>query len=512
MTSSFSLRRTGLTVFFARIFSALTGITFLIILTHSISVADFGLWEFIVDIVAFASYPAGIIGFWTSRAVARGLPLARTSIVLAMSLSVLGAGGALVASVALHANVGSPLSHFLLAAPLVPLTYWTVSSVSIAVGYRPSITASAVVLSEVSKLAAAYASLFVLKLGIDGVIVSVEIAYFVQAGVATFLAKDILVGPIDWSRGKRWFLDSWIPLINTLSGTLLQADTFIAPLILASTVTNGYYQATFALASVVTYSAYLSVGLYPLLLRGESGKLSSLALEFSLMFGLPMVVGEIVLARPILSLLKQAYVEGQVALAILAVSAFGLALSSILDSTLLGNETVDIQSKVGFLEYRKSDLVFVPVVNLSYSVGYIVVLSAFLAVGASLPSPEILDGWAVVQLGAVGSMVAIKAVRVRRKNALSIPRSVYRHALAAAVMGVVAVGLSGLVIDYTSGSLVLGAGLVIVIAVSSAVYFGILYFADPEFKALATAFVGRRARGSAKTDERSSAGHPQAEE
>ncbi|MBI3840824.1 MAG: hypothetical protein HY297_02540 [Thaumarchaeota archaeon] len=497
MASQISLRKTGFVVFGSRLASVFTGLLFLIMVTRSLTPAAFGLWEFIYDLVAFASYPASVIGFWALRRVARGGQVAKTALLVSAGLSIGGGASFLVASALLHGNVGSDLSHFLVAAIMVPLSYWNTASISVAYGHRPTITGYALMISEVSKVLAAYFLLVVYSAGVDGVIVALEVAYFAQAATATYMCRSILKGKVDFAESRRWFVGSWVPLVNTLASLVLISDTFVAPFVFSGTTVVGYYQAAFSIANIVSYSSYLSIALYPLLLSGRRGDVTNLALDFSLLFGLPMVTGAVVLAKPVLFLLKPAYASAEAGLVILSFSALFLSLSFVLDSTLLGLESADAVEGGTKTRFRGTAFAFVPAVNLLYAAGYIGSTYLVLVFTASLPVSEIVKAWAGVQLLATVSMVAVKARKARSIKALALPRSLPRYIVAAALMGGSAFGLGSLLLDYGSSSIDFAGRLVATVLLSGGVYFAAVYALDERFRTLTNKVVSAiRDRGA----------------
>lgn len=484
MVSRISLRRTGFIVFGSRLASIFTGMLFLIMVTHSVTPKAFGLWEFIYDLVTFASYPASVIAFWALRKVARGGQVARTALVVSAILSVAGALAFILASFMLHGNIHSDLSHFLIATIMVPLSYWSTSSISIAYGHKPTITGYSLIFSEVCKVLAAYVLLIVCSAGVDGVIVAVEVSFLVQAASATYMCRSIIGGKVDFAESRKWFVGSWVPLANTLSLLVLSSDTFLAPLVFSGTTVVGYYQAAFSVASLVGYSSYLAIALYPLLLSGRRGGVTNLALDFSLLFGLPMVAGAVALARPILFLLRPAYVSAEAGLSILSVAAFFLSLSFVLDSTLLGLESADSKDGAAASHFRGTAFVFVPAVNLAYAVGYICSMYLVFILTASMPIAQIVELWATVQLAATLVMVIVKARKVRQIKALALPPSLGRYLIAAAVLGTISLALESLILDYGVGTVAFGARLVAIVLLSGGSYFVVVYAIDRSFRTL----------------------------
>ncbi len=127
--------------------------------TRWLNPGQFGLWEFIVDLVTFASYPAGLIAFWVTRDVARGKRIGRTAILSSLLLSVVGVGIYLIFAFATFTSVSTSFVPFLLAILLVPSSYWNLSSNSVVAGFRPSAAAYSTVASEVFKLLVAFCCL-----------------------------------------------------------------------------------------------------------------------------------------------------------------------------------------------------------------------------------------------------------------------------------------------------------------------------------------------------------------
>ncbi len=332
MGSQISLRRTGLVVFGARIASIFTGLVFLVMMTHSLSEQQFGLYEVITDIVTFAAYPAGLVAFWATRDIARGKMFGKTAIVLNIALSALGI--LLYFALAYFSASRIPsasLTTLLFAVLLVPVAYFNQAANSVVAGHRPVVLGYAVIFSEAAKLAVAYPLLVVFKVGIDGVVLAVMVANLAQAIASAALAGDATSSPVNIEQGRRWLAHSWLPMLTTLPLMLGIADTYIASLVDANTVLVGHYQAAFSVATLAGYSLYLASAMYPLLLKGGSDEVTAMTLDLALAFGIPMAVGAAVLASPVLHLLNSKYLDASTALGILAVAALVNTVSVVFD-------------------------------------------------------------------------------------------------------------------------------------------------------------------------------------
>jgi O-antigen/teichoic acid export membrane protein len=489
MSKQISVRRTGLVVFSARIGSIFTGLAFLLLMTRTLSTQQFGLWEVILDVVTFASYPSGLLVYWATRDIARGQMKGKTALGINFALSAVGIALYVVLSYFTAGRLQADWTTLLLAILLVPIGYWNQAANAIVSGYNPVVGGYAVISSEACKLLVALPALLVFHAGIDGVILALMAANLAQAATSTWLCSEALRLPFDLDTGKKWMTRSWLTSLTSIPYVVGIADTYVASLTrggAAGTMLVGYYQAAFAVATLAGYSLYLAVALYPLLLRGGgSEELPSITLDLSLLFGIPMAVGAAALAKPILFVLKPAYVEGSTALMILAFAALATAVGSLLDQTLSGRVTVDADDSARFKHYLHSDLFFVFLVNFGSTVTYIV--SVFLIVlagkGQGTNFAPTLDLWAVAQVVVYAAFMVIRIPRVRRGGKLSLRPSFPKYVVGSIIMGAFLVVAGGF-LSYTARSFEFGAEVAAIGLVGAAIYFGFVFATDGAFRRL----------------------------
>ena len=487
-------RRTGLIVFSSRMVSVFTGLIFLVMITRWLSPDQFGLWEFILDLVIFSSFPVGLFTYWATREVARGAMIGRTTQVLSLMLSAVGALLYLLLSLGTFSWVGSSLAPFLVGLMLIPLSFWVLSTQAVVVGHNPVIGGYATIISELAKLAVAYPMLYIFHMGINAVIIAIGVSYFAQAGFSTILLGDVAGGPVELSKGREWLKDFHVPALFALTNVLVIADTFVASIGQGGTSLAGFYQAAFQIGSVVTYSTSLSVALYPLLIRGQSGTPSRLqqslpgqVLEFSLLFGAPMATGIIALAPKILYLLKPVYVSSTGALVLISLTGVAGLVSSVLDASLMGREDADLNKENRTKKILGSDLMFVPAANMGYSGFY---LGTILVLGwLSRPVPDQVYQyamyWALAQLLLLCALVAFKTMRLRKRTPLTLTRSVVYYLVASAAMGFVLWTVSDPFLPGDLDTLAYGLRLIGMVILGSAIYFGVLLSLDAKSRALA---------------------------
>ncbi len=492
MESKIPLHRTGLIIFSARILSIFSGLLFLIMVTGWLSPPRFGLWEVILSFVAFASYPAGWLGFWATRDVARGGAVGKTTILLNLALSIGGVLAYLAYSLLSYQRFDATFGPFLLAVLLIPIAYWNQASNSIAAGYRPAALGYAILFSEVTKLLVAYPALFIFKLEIDGVILALIASNLVQAVFTTALVSRASTDSFSLELGRRWLSESWVPALYSLGAVVATADTVAAAAATGSTLLTGYYQAAFQVGTLVSYASFLSFALYPLLLRGESDEAPNAILDLILMFATPMAVGVIVLSPQLLRVLSPKYVAAgfdvSVALGLLAIVGLVAALSSMFDSTLIGREKADLDPQRGFRKYLGSTFSFVSIVNIASSGAYIVsvLLTTGLGTSAGYNVSSIVALWALSELALLVAGALVKLRRLRRVVSLRFPAGFPRYLLLSLVMAAVLYLLAGAFLQGTFDRLVFGGRVLGVALVGAAAYFGLLIAVDQKSRRLAS--------------------------
>jgi O-antigen/teichoic acid export membrane protein len=474
-----------------RIISAFTGLLFIVMVARWLSPGSFGTWEVIVSIVTFSSYPVGLVAYWATRDVARGKMVGRTAMFAGLLLSALGLVIYFAFAFATYSAISAAVLPFLLGAVLVPLSYWSAVANAIVQGFRPGAYAYSLVVSELAKLVVAYEALYVYRSGIDGVLVALIAAYFVQSVLSTYFVRLTASSAFDFAQTRRWTRLGWIPLVSYLPTAMAVADTYVAAVGFGTTLV-GYYQLAYTVASVVGYSYWLAFSLYPLLLRGGDERLPATSVEYSLLFAVPLAAGGFFLAGPILHLFGDKYLPGTEGLQILSVMFVFTAISMILDQTLLGTEKVDIGERPKFWDLIRSNLLFVPVVNILFGAVYVpsMYLALYLAARSGFTFASSVAVWALVQLATTVVFMTIKARRAKGYAKLTPGISVAYYLGAAAVMSGALYLASGRV-SQSVGTLAYGVELLGLGVLGAAVYFGLVYAADPKFRDLARSLFRR---------------------
>jgi len=493
--------------------SVFTGTAFILMVTRTLSQGQFGFWEIITTVMAYSLFPANLISFWATRDSARGRAAGATALVANLLLSALGVVAFAVIALLSYGLISVSLYPFLFASILVPIGYWYTTGVAVLYGVRPQRYGYVLLSGEGSKLIAAFVGLYLLKLGIVGVILALGLSNLVQAVLSTFYVRSSLKGGVNLEAARSWLKDSWLPGLNSGSYLIAIADSLLAAIASGSTVITGYYQAAFVVATVVANSFFLSYALYPMLLRGGSERLVGTLLNVSLMLGIPMAVGASVLSYQILYVFKPAYVASWLVLCILAFSTLTLSVSNFFDNSLMGTDTADLVEKRNFQTYLRSNLFFVSGVNMLYGVVYVSSVFALVFFGSrsGWGVQPLTEGWAALQLLFAFPTMAIKLRRLGTSSVRGVGRPLLVYSAAALLMGVALYLMAPSFIIYSADAAIYGTRLLVLVALGGLIYLGVLYLVDRQSriilqKVYRLVFSPRGAAGPGSAGEQSPAG------
>jgi len=196
--SNIRVTYSGFIAFGASVFSSVTGLIFVIIVTRQLEPEDFGLWTLIGSLVAYIAILHPIIGYWTTREIARGEKVGRTSIFSSGFLS--GVGFLIYSGIAIYVSysLGADLLVLMLASILVPISFLNNTLGSICLGFKPQAVSYGTVAFELGKLPVGFLLVYVMQLEIIGVLITLILATFMRTIVLMVLGKTqiIDIGPM----------------------------------------------------------------------------------------------------------------------------------------------------------------------------------------------------------------------------------------------------------------------------------------------------------------------------
>jgi len=470
--SEIRLRYSGFIVFASRLLSVATGIAFVLMITRTVSEAEFGIWGNISDVSSYFTLLAGVLPFWTTRFVARKhAGSARTGLVANIFISIASASIylALLPTI-LSALQLSTYTILYTITSIQILELYTLSALeAVLLAKQPQTTGYGLLIYEICKVILGFTLIIQLKLGLLGAIYSMTISYAIQAVFYIKLTAKEFKQSFRWTYLKEWLKASPINLYNIV-GDRIAAFTLIF-LFIYGELSRSYYGAALTIANVIGYSTFLAYALYPRLLSESNAKDISISLKLVLMFAIPMTIGAIVFSDSYLLMLKLVYRDATHVLLLLAINALCLSLSQVFNTVVMGTERLDTKAKIPFRELTKTRLF--QIFTLPYIQSAITLPTTFFALFYIAKTQlEAATYLALINLIVGLAMLLCRYIIARKCLTFNFPwKNVAKYIIASAVMATPL-----LVIPHPT-RLLLTAGLTVL---GGIIYFAILATIDQE--------------------------------
>ena len=132
----------------------------------------------------------------------------------------------------------------------------------------------------------------------------------------------------------------------------------------------------------------------------------------------------------------------------------------------------------------RSDLMFVPVANLTYSavyIGIVFLLGSYVAAGDA-PAYQFAAYWAVAQLALSCVLVAVKARRLSGKARLYLSPSLPLYVVSGIVMAIAVRYFGVAILPAGLETVSYGLRLALTVVVGAVLYFGVLFVLDHKFR------------------------------
>jgi len=472
--------------FLSGIFSAFTGLLFVIIVIRRLSPEDFGLWMLISVYASYFVFPSGAISYWITRYAARGLQVSRTGLYVNGGLALLGFLVYSILAPYMAASVEADVVYFYLGGFMILLTPTVSSLIATAYATKPEVQSYGSVAFELAKVILGALIVAFLRLGLSGAIATIILADLFVVGFLLFLLRDELQGGFNGDVAKKWVFLSWIPIFGSLSGLLISLDTIILSNLTGSTLPKAYMEAPTRISGVISSSSLLAYALYPKLLGGGGKKDVETAIKLVLLFAVPLTVGGFILAKPLLYVLREEYSITEDILRVLALVALFTCISGVFDAIITGTEWIELRENATFKDYLKSKIFLLPALTYVQATLYIpsVIALTYYATSNQIPYVSLVFYCVLSRTITAVPIVLYKWLIAKRIMEFKIPwANLVRYLAAAGVMAIFTLLFypSG---AYTERILYVLSNLLPVIAVGALIYLGIAYIIDRDAKAL----------------------------
>lgn len=413
--SGIRLKYSGLVNFASRIISVATGLMFTILVTRRLSEELFGTWQFYLSLLNYFVVPSSIVNYWLTRDMGRGRKVAKSGIVFSGTISMISAILFILLSPMFRESVSVDMQT------LLAFTFWiiimccTSSLEAICYGIQPQTVGYGVIVFEVSKVIFGALMVGYLKYSLFGAVLSIDLALIIQVlfyllSVSKHLKERVCLRDIG-----RWLRTSWIPLISILPWLVFLQDAVVVTLISGSLLPIAYIRAANIFAGVISFSGNLAIGLYPKLLSGGSERDIEESLELVLLFLIPMVFGQLILAEPILYILRKEYAIAHDVLRVMVISSAIATIKGLFSTIILGVEKADLNENLSWKNLAKSYLMKIPIAELFGSLAYVLMISITTGMLSHLNTPLLVSISTVTCLLTVNTSLTIYYVRASRK-------------------------------------------------------------------------------------------------
>lgn len=360
---------------------AFTGLLFLIVVTRKLSPDDFALWILILPLLSYVTVIQPIIDFWVTRQIARGEEIGKTSV---FTSGIFGIGGTLayfVIIILVSSTLKINFDILLLSSILVPIYFLNSNLSAICVGFKPQGSSFGQLALQISKVPIGFILVYSLNMGIEGAIITLILAESVRLIFLTIIGRNKILGRIKAEIIKFWFRLSWFTLFQASTGAIRNLDVLIFSFITGSITGLAYWGAAKIVGDRIGQIGVLSIGLYPKLLAKGKKEFAEENLKIILYFGIPILAGAIIFAKPFLHILNPLYIDSINILIILSIRSILAVLVKTLIKIIQGYETVDLDTKASAGVYLKSKLflvfLFNHISNLSYLIALFIILFLF---------------------------------------------------------------------------------------------------------------------------------------
>ena len=427
----------GIIQLIARFATLITGLIFITLVTRNLPVDEFGLWQTLGSSVGLLLIPLAPLNYWTLRYSARGQDVARTSLLAGIIAVPIFVIAYLVLALTASSSIEPILIYVLIYSIQIPaLCIWEVVK-PVARSYKPEYLGYATIALEIGKVSGAYYTIAILKLGLIGAILSLALGQFLQLAIVIYIIRPKLRGSFKSSTIKKWYKAAWIPISNMSVSRLSISDSILVAVILGSTTVVGIFQASRVFTLIVRYSEEFLRVLYPKLIRDNRNEDITLTLRLQSFVVIPLAVGALMLAEPLLGILGEQYVKAKLVLRILTIVAVIEGIEYFMWNILTGLEKIDENiNNLQFKKLRNSWLVRLPLIDLMKYAGYFSILGVIMYTSQGVGNELMLSTyWAITLLLITIPFTIYKILLAKRVMQFDFPKlSILRYSFSGIIM------------------------------------------------------------------------------
>ncbi|TLY09060.1 MAG: hypothetical protein E6K83_00765 [Thaumarchaeota archaeon] len=378
--------------------SVFTGMIFTLIVTRRLTAEEFGIWSIMGSMISYFLIAEPVISFWSTRQIARGEKVGKTSIMTSFVFSF----GTVPLYIALSFFVSNATHQnfylMILGAVLLPVTFVSQTVTGINLGHKPHANSYGLLAFESIKIPSGLFLVYFLDLGVNGAIITTLIAYIAKIFIQIYFAKTQLRSKFVTTVLKRWLKLSWIPIYSNLAHVFSIIDIVAFSIITSSVKGVAYYSVSNTIAAVIANAGLISQAIYPKLLAKGAHEHAAENFTRLMYFAIPLLGITTIFSKPALFALNPIYAEGSFIVVIISFRTFFYVLTSVLYQILMGIETIDLEQNPRFANLAKSKIFFIPTLqNIQYFSHIVsVVITVIILHSYDTPELELVKWWAII--------------------------------------------------------------------------------------------------------------------
>ena len=484
--SNIRVNYSGLIALVVGMLGVFLGLIFTLMVTRRLSPEEFGTWSLILSVVNYFLISEVIISVWTTREIARGKEIGKTSILSSIGITLVSIPIFILYFFTISESNEIDHNLILLSVILLPAIFLSQTLSGINLGHKPHATSFGLLAFGIIKIPIVFITVVFFDLGIQGVILSYFVAVSGKIIVELYFAMPKLKNQFQFKIMIRWIKLSWLPIFAHIQNYIQLLDVVMYSIITTSVLGIAYYHAAFAVAAIVAHSSSISQALYPKLL--SSGKIEGIEKNLTLVFffSIPLLGISIVFSKSALFALNPIYVGGWLIVIFISLKLFLYTTRIVPIRVLSGIENVDTEESISPSKYIKSVLFKIPLIlgafNLVYLITLVVMLSIF---NSQVDEWQLVLWWSVLGfLIDIPLTIAIWKFSLK-KIKISIPWKKITKFTASTIIFMVFFYLtSDLILDYDSSIYKFLPLLVIEFVICVVIYLSITYAIDNDTRTL----------------------------
>ena len=355
-------------IYVSQIYRLVVTLFFTLIATRKLPVNQYGLWATISGLLNLLIMAHWIWCSWSTRFYARKRH-EMVSAAFLLSLAYIPVSVAILVAVgyAYSRVLGWGFTAFLIGALMLVSEAFNQFTRSISLGSKPFIEGKAIVVNVTVRLAAVYALVALIPGGVNGVVAAAVLgsAAMVLARMALFRRYGVVlrIRRVGLAPVARLLKNTYISSLSYVSTLLINVERPLVTAITSSTHLTAFLGVAYVPRNIIvrSSSAFTS-GLASKLLRVPSRKDVEDVLRLTLVVNIGVTALIAMLAKPILSVFREAYTVAWPLFMLATIESFFYTLSAFFGSVAVSTEKADLR-EYG-LALRKTPIFKYPLANL----------------------------------------------------------------------------------------------------------------------------------------------------